>query len=227
VSGREGVWWRPDLLGWWIGALFAAGATLFLVPGVAALGSSDRWIVVGFACGAVFFTCAAALQLLAASEAPHRALHRRPPLRPRAWMPARVDWIAAAVQFPGTILFNVNTLDALNRALSADQADVRVWTPDMIGSACFLVASALAFANTEHAWLSWRPRDLDWRIAAANLVGAVAFGVSAVAAYVRPESGAAVSDAVANGATAVGALGFLVGALLLLPQAQRQALRAG
>lgn len=175
-----------------IGVLFAIGALLFLVPGVAALGTSADWIAVGFACGAVFFTAAALLQLLASR--------------------ARLDVLAAAIQLPGTILFNVNTLDALNRALDAAQADVRVWTPDMVGSACFLVSSAVAC----HAvgW-GWRPRERGWRIAAANLLGATAFGVSAVAAYVRPGDDAALSETVANAATAVGAAGFLVGAVLL------------
>jgi hypothetical protein len=174
-----------------IGALFAVGSVLFLVPGLAALGSSAEAIAWGFALGAVFFTAAAALQLATAR--------------------ARLDVLAAAVQLPGTILFNVNTLDALDRALDAAQADVRVWTPDMIGSACFLVASAVAC----HAvgW-GWRPRERDWQIAAANLFGAAAFGVSAIAAYVRPDD-APLSDTVANAATAAGAAGFLVGAILL------------
>lgn len=177
-----------------IGALFAVGSLLFLVPGVAALWTSAEWVFWGFAFGAAFFTTAAALQLGSAR--------------------ARLDVLAAAIQLPGTILFNVNTLDALNRALDPTQQDVRVWTPDMIGGACFLVSSAVAC----HAvgW-GWRPRDRDWQIAAANLLGAAFFGVSAIAAYVRPDD-APVSGGLANAATAVGALGFLVGALLLLPR---------
>jgi hypothetical protein len=99
---------------------------------------------------------------------------------------------------------------------------VRVWAPDMIGSACFLLSSLLAFANAERRWVSFRPRDLDWVIAAANFAGSVAFGVSAIAAFVRPESGSAVSDQVASGATALGAACFLVGAVLLPLHAERQ-----
>lgn len=204
--------------------LFAIGSVLFLVPGIAALGSSADWISVAFFVGSIGFTSAALLQLVAASEVPHRGRpsHERRRLRPRAWLPQRVDWLAASVQFPGTVLFNVNTFEAMSRALSTSQMDVRVWGPDMIGSGCFLVASLLAFANSEHRWLSFRPRDPDWQIAAVNLAGSIAFGVSAVAAFVRPSTGAALNDALANGGTAAGALCFLVGALLLLPQADRQ-----
>jgi hypothetical protein len=99
---------------------------------------------------------------------------------------------------------------------------VRVWAPDMLGSACFLVSSLLAFANAEHRWLSWRPHDLDWWIAALNLVGSIAFGVSALASFVSPFTGLVLHGDLANLGTALGALCFLIGAVLLVPQAERQ-----
>jgi hypothetical protein len=61
-------------------------------------------------------------------------------------------------------------------------------------------------------------RTRDWWIAAVNLLGCIAFGVSAVAAYVIPSTGSALDLARANATTAFGALCFLVGALLLLPE---------
>jgi hypothetical protein len=218
------VWWRPDRPAWWVGTLFAIGSILFLVPALAALGSTADWIGVAFFCGSIFFTSASVLQLVLAAELPHRLRPRaeRRPLRPRAWLPATADWISAAIQCPGTVLFNFNTFDAMNTALTTRQTNVRVWAPDAIGSALFLVSSAVAFASTGRAWLSWRPRDLDWWIPGLNLLGSVAFGASAIAAFDRPATGEAVSDQVANAATALGALCFLIGALLLLPQAERQ-----
>jgi len=222
-SAATGIWWRPDRLAWWTGVLFAIGSLLFLIPAVAALSSSADWIGVTFFAGSIFFTTAALLQLAASSEVPHR---RRPHeerrlLRPRAWLPHTVDWVAASIQFGGTLLFNINTFNAMDRALSTQQVNVRVWAPDMIGSGCFLAASLLAFANVEHAWLSFRPRDLDWWIAFVNLLGSLAFGAAAVASYVRPSTGSALDDAIANGGTAAGAAMFLIGAVLLLPQADR------
>jgi hypothetical protein len=210
-----------------MGVLYAVGSVLFLVPAVVSLWSSADAVFVTFFAGSICFTSAATLQLIAAFEVPHRLRpgRRSRPLRPRAWMPARIDWLSAAIQWPGTLLFNLNTFDALNHALSATAQDVRVWTPDMIGSACFLVSSLLAFANTEHRWLSFRPRDLDWWIGASNLLGAIAFGVSAVASYVRPDGGAELNDAIAALGTAVGAAGFLAGALLLIPTHARLAER--
>jgi hypothetical protein len=199
--------------------LFGLGSAMFLVPALAALFSPAAWIAVTFFCGSICFTSASLLQLITAAELPHRFRPKseRRPLRPRAWLPASVDWLGAAIQFPGTILFNVSTFAAMNTALSAHQASVRVWAPDAIGSACFLVSSALAFANAEHRWLSWRPRDLDWQIAACNMFGSIAFGVSALASFVSPATGLVAHGDLANLGTAAGALGFLVGAVLLVP----------
>jgi hypothetical protein len=60
-------------------------------------------------------------------------------------------------------------------------------------------------------------RSRDWWIALVNLVGCVAFGISAVASYVVPSTGDALDLAGANVFTSLGALCFLIGALLLLP----------
>jgi hypothetical protein len=207
-----------------MGLLFAVGSTMFLVPAVAALGTSATWIAVTFFGGSVFFTSASLLQLITAAELPHRfrPRGRRRPLRPRAWLPLTVDWLGAAVQFPGTVMFNISTLAAMNTALTTHQVNARVWGPDVLGSGCFLVSSLLAFANAEHRWLSWRPGDLDWWIAALNLLGSLAFGVSAVASFVSPSTGLVEHGDLANLGTALGALCFLIAAVLLIPQAERQ-----
>ncbi len=52
----------------------------------------------------------------------------------------------------------------------------------------------------------------------SNLAGSVAFGVSAVAAHVVPDSGQPRNAELVNLGTFVGAIGFLVGAFLLLPE---------
>jgi len=218
------MWWRPDRAAWWMALLFSLGSAMFLVPALAALASSARWIPIIFFSGSIFFTSAALVQLVTAAELPHRfqARARRRPLRPRAWLPATVDWLAAAIQFAGTVMFNISTFAAMPIALTAHQANVPKWAPNVLGSGCFLISSALAFATWEHRWLSWRPRDLDWWIPALNLLGSLAFGVSAIASFVSPATGLAVRGDLANLGPALGALGFLIAAVLLVPQANRQ-----
>ncbi len=64
-----------------------------------------------------------------------------------------------------------------------------------------------------------QPRKLEWQIAAVNLLGCIAFGISAIASFVVPSTGSIVDLAAANLTTAFGGLCFLIGAVLLLPEA--------
>ncbi|MET0699866.1 MAG: hypothetical protein ABWY93_09375, partial [Mycobacterium sp.] len=61
----------------------------------------------------------------------------------------------------------------------------------------------------------------DWQAEWINLIGCVAFGVSAVAAFVRID-GATLDATLANLGTFIGALCFLVAALLILPRFRHQ-----
>jgi hypothetical protein len=182
--------------------LFAIGSACFLVgpfPGfVELVGSRVDGIV--FFVGSIFFTSAAALQCVESG-------------------PRRIDRWSSAVQLAGTIFFNVSTFRALQSGLDATEYDRLVWSPDAFGSICFLVSGYLAYVAV-CGGLTRRPRrTLDWWIAAINLLGCVAFGISAVAGYVVPSTGDTLDLARANAGTAVGALCFLIGAVLLLPEA--------
>ena len=198
------TWWSPGRPVWWVGVLFAIGSTCFLVgpfPGfVELVGSTVDGIV--FFVGSIFFTSAATLQLLTTGD---------------AWR--GLDWWSCAVQVAGTIFFNISTFHALQKGLDTTEYDRLVWAPDAYGSVCFLVSGVIAYIAV--TGLRWRPGPLsrDWWIAAINLLGCIAFGISAIAAYVIPSTGDAIDLARANSTTSFGALCFLVGAVLLLPSA--------
>ncbi len=232
----RGVWWRPDRLSWWIGVLFAVGSSCFAVASIAAqwASASRPGIGVTFFVGSVFFTSASYLQYGQAANAVHGAsaplgdpagtvAHRR--WRLASWEPQRIDWLAAVVQLVGTVFFNLSTFAAMNTALSTHQSNVRVWSPDVLGSICFLVASELAYAEVCHRWACLRCRSLSWRIVALNLLGSLAFGVAALAAFVRPATGALLDTRLANAGTTLGALCFLVASVLLLPEANEASIR--
>ena len=55
-------------------------------------------------------------------------------------------------------------------------------------------------------------------MAAVNLAGCVLFGISAIASFIVPSSGSMLDLAAANWTTALGALCFFIGSLLLLPR---------
>jgi uncharacterized membrane protein YhaH (DUF805 family) len=177
-------------------ACFALGA----VPGYAdAAGATADGVT--FFVGSLFFTAAACGQLWQS----RRTIGRR-------WRD--MNWWAALVQLAGTLFFNASTFHALASSLSVIEQDRKVWRPDAYGSVCFLVASGLALAVFGR---SWRRRERAWWIAVANMTGSVAFGVSAVASYVVPDSGAVRNVTLVNLGTLLGALCFLLGAYLLVP----------
>jgi YrhK-like protein len=228
-TGRGSTWWAPGAVGWWIGILFAVGSVCFAVgaaPGyVNAVGVAADGVT--FFVGSLFFTVAAALTYLEVANASRLPPGVHAPERRRflTWEPRRIDWWAALVQLAGTLLFNLSTFDAMSEHLSASEADRLVWTPDALGSICFLVASGLAWAEVSHAWWAWRPRSLSWLIAALNLAGSIAFGVSAIASHIVPASDQPRNVALMNLGTFVGAFCFLMGAVLLLPERTRDEAR--
>jgi hypothetical protein len=87
----------------------------------------------------------------------------------------------------------------------------------VLGSACFLVSGLLAYRVAARAGHAAR-RDRDWAVAAVNLTGCVLFGISAAAAYVVPATGSILDLAAANWTTALGALCFLIGAVMVYPR---------
>ena len=218
------VWWQPQTFGWWIAFCFAVGSLCFaigVVPAYAgAVGPTpDAWT---FFIGSVFFTTAGYLQFVQAINAPDDAAgQQRDRRRWFAWQPHRIDWWACGIQSIGTIFFNISTFAATRAALDAAQEHRLVWSPDMLGSIAFIVASWLAWVEVCHRWFAWEPRDVSWWIVACNLGGSIAFLVSAFAAYVNPTTGEIAHVPAANLGTFVGAVGFFVGALLLVPEMRR------
>jgi YrhK-like protein len=185
---------------------FAVGSACFFIgpfPGFVQLVGSGADGVVFFA-GSVFFTVAAGMEL---REATVR--------RGRRWG-SDPSWWSAAIQFAGTLWFNVNTFDAMRDGLSTRQEDRLIWAPDFFGSACFLVSAVLAYRVANESRVRGARPGREWRMAAVNLAGCVLFGVSAIASYVVPSSGSILDLAAANWCTALGALCFFIGALLLL-----------
>src|SRR3954469_5354837 len=113
----------------WMALLFALGSLCFLIgpfPGYVALGGRGADAVTFFA-GSILFTAGGALQLWLSLGGP----------RPAIW--------AAAVQFAGTLFFNVTTFAAMHTALTNPEYDRLLWRPAALGSVCFLLSGAIAY----------------------------------------------------------------------------------
>jgi hypothetical protein len=190
------VGWHPASMMWWTCCLFMIGSFCFAlgsIPGYASL--VDPSVVGGtYFVGSIFFTTAAFLQLLQS----HRP----------------IDWWASLIQLVGTVWFNLNTYDALQTGLDAHQENLRIWTPDFIGSICFLVSSWMAFAVVCHALWRVDRTNPEWWVSGANLLGSVFFMVAALAAFVLPSTDDLLDASMANTGTLLGAACFFWAARL-------------
>ena len=197
----EGRRLRREAWGFAIGsAFFFAGALPWYADWVGAVGANLTFFI-----GSIFFTLAGFIQLsLSGRKAPHARMNGAD----------RADWWAAAIQFVGTLLFNISTGAALAAAIARPDAVGIGWRPDAWGSLAFLVSSTLAVIATKDRGRLWDSDARTWHGTWLNLAGSVAFGVSAVGAYVVPVTGDFVSEFWANLGTALGAVCFFVAALL-------------
>ena len=105
----------------------------------------------------------------------------------------------------------------MQSGIDDSKVDRLIWTPELAGSICFLVSGFIAYRGVRAAGHAAK-RNREWQIAAINLVGCVLFGISTIASYVVPKTGDVLDLAAANTTTALGALCFLIGALLLIPR---------
>ena len=138
-----------------------------------------------FFVGSLFFTGAAWLQLLEAINGDVADIDTSSGIHEQrwrwfAWKPHNAGYSASLIQFVGTLLFNINTADAMIAGLTWVEEDILIWTPNIIGSICFLVASYLALMEVSHRFWSFQPRQLSWWIVMLNLLGSVAFMLAAL-----------------------------------------------
>lgn len=207
---------------WWIGTLFMIGSFCFAAGTLIAVSENPAPAGIVFFAGSIFFTSAGYGQFLEVING-DRGDGLEGPLRLFAWEPQLIEWRATAVQFVGTLAFNVSTFFAMFEALDA-QADKRlVWSPDVIGSIAFLAASWFAYKEVRDNWNGRPEHGGEWWITVLNLTGSIAFGISAIGSYVIPDNGELLNVAASNGGTFIGAVCFFVGAYLLWPEAAEAA----
>jgi len=222
--------WQPRLQNWWIGTLFACGSLLFMLGGILSLapGIAAGWSLEAgainriFFAGSIPFTLAAYLQLHQAANAPGPDTDAHPTearVVVFGWQPGNSGWLSCALQFAGTLLFNVNTFDAMLPDLNWLQQDLEIWGPDMAGSVLFLASGHLAFVEWGHGRWTWQPKSLSWWITSVNLLGCICFMISAVLAFVPPAGPASEVVTLSILFTVLGAAAFLIGSLLLFPEA--------
>lgn len=227
-AGRDGIpFWHRPAYNFWNGLFFAVGSLHFIFASLLSITPGPftaRELALVFFAGSIFFTIAGFMQNLQAANAGQMG-GKLPDMsvRPRliGWKPSDIGWLSAITQFVGTVMFNFNTLDAIDPPSQWYLADLTIWLPGLIGSVLFLISGYLAFMETSHGYWSWKPADLDWQIVISNLLGCILFMGAGIFAYVPrgPEpSWIAFS---ANLLLCLGASGFLLGALLMMKESRQ------
>jgi hypothetical protein len=158
-----------------------------------------------FFAGSIFFTLAGFIQLALSG--------RRPPRRSSSRADF-ADWWSAAIQFLGTLLFNLSTGVVLVRSIQDATTASTGWVPDAWGSAAFLLSSAVALVAAHRRHELWDPDARTAHGTWLNMAGSVAFGFSAVGAYVLPATGDIYSVQWLNVGTFLGAVCFFLAAVL-------------
>ena len=186
-----------------MGVLFGVGAMCFVV------GPLDAYVArvgahadaVTFFIGSILFTAGGLTQSWLAY--PERRAHRA----------GLFAWRAAWIQSVGTVLFNFMTFEAISLASANGQYNVLVWTPNALGSVCFLGSGVLLYLSVPR--VGWRAvrRPAGWWEPPLNLLGCVLFGVSAATGYAVSSAGRLLDLTTANWTTTFGAACFLAVAL--------------
>ena len=130
--------------------------------------------------------------------------------------------VALHERLVGTLYFNFSTFNAMRMNLSVTKIDRLVWSADFLGSVLFLVSSSLAYGEVASALTSPKLKSLTWWVVLSNLLGSVAFGISAITSFILPSVGTMINANVTNLFTAIGGVCFFVGALLQLLETNRE-----
>ena len=222
--------WAPRELSWWLAWAFIIGSALFTLGAALALFPSvltPWWHLplvnnLVYVIGSVFFTIGGYLQWLQSVNANLDQVLSSSSSGPVRWRwfgfhPRNLGYLASLIQLIGTILFNFDTSDALFNSLSSSEENLVIWSPDLVGSICFLISSGLAYLETSHRVGYFKFSDLTLWIVIVNLLGSILFQISACADYFLSD-GTLWWTFGCNGGTFLGGACFLIASYLLIPE---------
>jgi len=210
----------------WVGVPFVVGSVLFIVAvpigQATALGSALLFFL-----GSTLYLIGAGADAWNARATAHNGAQWRGSVDTEGatttgWTRyLRRRFFASLIQAFGAILFQVMVVAGLIAGLDPLWVDVFIWEPDIVGSVCFVVSSAMLVSI--HHPLAGRG-DFRDRIKGAsllNLGGSVCFLAGSLGVFVPLNSGEPISPLLSSSGTVVGGLFFLVGSWPGLPERLR------
>ena len=210
----------------WIGLPFVIGSILFIVA-VPIGASSELASALLFFVGSTLYLIGAGADAWNARSTAHNGTQWRGSVDTQGttttgWTKyLRRRFSASLIQAFGAVLFQVMVIAGLIAGLNPFWVDVLIWEPDIVGSLCFVVSSAM-LVSIRHP-LAGRG-DFRDRIKGAsllNLAGSLCFLAGSVGAFVPLTAGAPISPLLSSYGTVVGGMFFLIGSWPGLPERLR------
>ena len=230
LSGADIPFWKTQSYNARIGTSFAVGAFIFALASVLMF-CTLQWPALGnltnvmFFAGSIPFTIAASLQHfqsanLAYSQEISNSGNQETDIAIIGWFPRNAGWWSTFSQWLGTIAFNISTFYAIAPSEKHLIAKLEIWAPNLEGSILFLVSGYLAFIEVGNKFWSWNPKNLSWNAVFINLLGCIAFMLSALLPAVPDKEHIWWIWTYANIYTLIGAVCFFVSALLLVRESR-------
>jgi hypothetical protein len=233
-AGKKNPWlggFAPHRLAWWIAVLFILGSVLFtlgagssLFPTVFGGGEASKLVTdLSYFTGALLFTGGVYLQLLEALNCSDYVGLKPTYNTPRqlkwfAWQPRRLEFMAPFLLLIGASSFNVETTLAVLSTFGVVTLPVAIGLASIVGSVLFLLPSYLQMVEVCHRYLCFRKREVSWWVTFFYVVGSAGFVVGSVFGFDVPGLTSPVESLITKVTYAQGAVFFLIGSYLLLPE---------
>ncbi len=220
MQWRRPVGWRPHDRSWRTALLFIVGSSLFAIGSFPPYSQFVDGRVVGitFVLGSLFFTAAGYSTFLQViNDDPQAIDASQPATKYWAWSPREAMWWAAVTQSIGTLLFNINTIDATVTTFTVEETNRLVWVPDFFGCIAFLVSSHIAWMHLNGRFWRRDTESAEWWSDFLPYLGSVLFMAAALASFTLTTTGEPLNIALVNTGTFLGAICFLLAAYVTLP----------
>jgi len=207
--------WAPQEGDWWIASTFIIGSILFAAGAVLPTlsGIPSQAILSVYLTGSTLYLTGATVQLV---RGRHMAIHSASGPQAARRLANR-NSLGAIIQVTGAIFFQVSATGDLLRSLSATPQEQILWVPDLTGSICFVVASAIFFSLQYPIQHRKGNPISDRTLAMLNIWGSLFFVASAIGVYAPALTGESLYPKLANVGTFIGAIFFLVSSIPGLP----------
>lgn len=139
-----------------------------------------------------------------------------------------MGWWASVIQFTGATCFTVSVITGTPGVSDSSQWELQfalIWSMQVIGSICFVIASAMLMLEEQRQWYAPALDRIGWHSAFWNVIGSIGFLLSACFGYLGNWKGQGPVCCQMGGTgvnTYYGSWAFLIASVLMLIEVQNK-----